>query len=67
MPHRPLSHDDVQAVLRSVQRVLHDRQIHQPVQVRFAAAASGLCWEWRCEPRGAAATQSCEWVAVPCR
>lgn len=65
MPHKPLTHDEVQTVLKSVQRVLVDRGIHQPVQVRFAAAVPGLCWEWRCTPRGAAG-HHCEWVQVPC-
>jgi hypothetical protein len=62
MAHRPLSHADVQAVLRSVQRVLVERHVHQPVQIRFAATETGLCWEWTCEPRGAG--QHCEWVQV---
>ena len=53
MPHKPLTHEEGQAVLKSVQRILVDRGIHQPIQVRFAAAlAPGLCWEWRCTPVG---------------
>ena len=64
-PHKPLTHDEVQAVLKSVHRVLVDRAIQQPVQIRFAAAASGLCWEWRCTPVGTTG-HHCQWVQVAC-
>jgi hypothetical protein len=62
---RQLSSEDVQRVLKSVNRVLQNRGIDQSVQITFASAAPGLCWRRVREvlPDG---TVRFRWVQVPC-
>lgn len=45
--HKKLSHSTMSSILDGVHKTLTDHNVTQPVQVRFAAAAGGLCWEYR--------------------
>jgi hypothetical protein len=64
-PHKPLSHDTVKSIVGRVHAVLTEHEVTQPVQVRFAAAETGACWEYRCEPDAEGRTV-CHMVQVPC-
>ena len=63
MAKKKMSTEEVQAILKSMNRVLNNRDVKQSVQIKFAAAAQPQCWRRVCEPTPGGGVR-CRWV--PC-
>lgn len=60
MAKKRLSDQQVQTILRSMNRVLNNRNVKQSVEIKFAAAGSP-CWKRVCQSTPGGGVR-CKWV-----